>query len=255
MALIKMEELRLKTPDDIKRIREAGNIIAEIFDVISVMRFGDQTTWEIDVLIEDLIRKKKARPSFKTVRDYNYASCISINDEVVHGIPSRKKIIKKGDLVKIDIGVVKNGYFADRCMCFGVEPVAENANRLMRITGESLQRAIDIMIPDNRLGDIGYAIQEHVESNGFSVVRDLMGHGVGFAVHEYPAIPHFGNKGSGLRLKEGMVLAVEPMINEGSPDIISMDDGWTIATIDGKLSAQFEHTIAITKNGPEILTN
>ncbi len=249
-----MRELKLKTPDDIKRIRDAGIIIAELFRTLSTITMELLSTWEIDNFIDENIRKHNARPSFKTVKNYNYASCISINNEVVHGIPSKKKIISRGDLVKIDIGVVKKGYFADGCVTYAVPPVKSSNRELVTVTRECLERALETMYPGNRLGDIGHAVQKHAESSGYSVVRDLSGHGVGFAVHELPTVPHFGRKGTGLILRKGLVLAVEPMINEGGSEIVHKGDGWTIITADGKLSAQFEHTVAVTENGPVVLT-
>lgn len=249
-----MQELRLKSPDDIQRIRVAGRIIAEIYSALYGMSLGGLSTWEIDRFVEDMIRKKKARASFKTVKNYGHATCISVNEEIVHGIPSKKKIIQKGDIVKIDIGVAKNGYFADRCDTFAVEPVPAKAQRLIAVTQESLRRAISVSRTGGRLGDIGHAIQRYAERHGYSVVRDLTGHGVGFAVHELPTVLHYGKKGAGNPLLAGMVIAIEPMINEGSEEIIALGDGWTIATADGTLSAQFEHTVAITPEGPRILT-
>ncbi len=249
-----MNDLKLKSPDDIKRIREAGKIIAEIFKTISKISLEGLTTLELDSFIESIILKSKARPSFQTVANYNHATCISINNEVVHGIPSKKKKIKKGDIVKIDIGVVKSGYFADACYTYSIAPTSEVASKLVSVTKESLQKAIKASYPGKKIGDIGSEIQKYVEKNGFSVVRDFSGHGVGFAVHEHPGIPHYGKKGKGRELEEGMVLAIEPMINEGVYDVDILDDGWTVVTADGKLSAQFEHTIAITRDGPKILT-
>ena len=248
-------KITLKSPDDIKRIREAGRIIAEIFRMLSRKSLAGLSTFDIDKFIEEIIHKSKAMPSFKTVRDYSHATCISVNDEVVHGIPSKKKIIKKGDIVKIDIGVVKSGYFADACRTFVVKPISQNADKLISVTSESLELGIEAMYPGNRLGDVGAAIQQYVESNGFSVVRDYTGHGVGFAVHELPSVLHYGVKGKGRLIQEGMVLALEPMVNEGTYDVMVLDDGWTAVTEDGKLSAQFEHTIAVTKDGPVILTD
>lgn len=249
-----MNYVKLKSPDDIKRIRESGRIIAEIFRNISKISLEGSSTHELDHSIEEIIHKFKARPSFKTVVNYSHATCISINHEVVHGIPAKKKKIKKGDIVKIDIGVVKKGYFADACCTFPVGPVSETAENLISVTGESLQKAIEVMYPGKRIGDIGYAIQSHAEANGFSVVRDYTGHGVGFAVHEPPNVPHYGKRGKGRILEEGLVLAVEPMINEGDYEVSVLDDSWTVVTDDGKLSAQFEHTIAVTSDGPKILT-
>lgn len=249
-----MRDVRLKSADDIARIREAGLIIAEIFAELSGTDLESRTTLDIDRFIEERIHRRKARPSFKTIRRYDHASCISLNNEIVHGIPSKNKVVRAGDLVKIDIGVVKNGYFADSCVTFPVEPVRERAALLVRTAEEALARAIPLLRAGNRLGDVGAAIQSLAESRGFSVVRDFTGHGVGFAVHEQPPVPHFGRKGTGRMLEEGMVLAVEPMINEGTPEVISLADGWTVVTADGRLSAQFEHTVAVTPDGPLVLT-
>jgi methionyl aminopeptidase len=248
-------KITLKSPDDIKRIRESGRIIAEIFNTLSRKSLAGLSTFEIDKFIEEIIHKSKAMPSFKTVKDYIHATCISINKEVVHGIPSKKKIIKKGDIVKIDIGVVKSGYFADACHTFAVKPISQNADKLISVTSQSLKLGIEALYPGNRLGDVGSVIQRYVEANGFSVVRDYTGHGVGFAVHELPSILHYGVKGKGRLIQEGMVLALEPMVNEGTYEVIVLDDGWTAVTEDGKLSAQFEHTVAVTKDGPVILTD
>lgn len=248
------KKISLKSLDDIKRIKESGKIIAEIFKVIAGLSLNRLSTLEIDKFIEDIIHKSKARPSFKTVVNYNHATCISVNNEVVHGIPSKKKIIKKGDIVKIDIGVVKNGYFADGCYTFAVKPVSNIADKLISVTSEALRKGIDVLYPGKRMGDMGSVIQKYVEDNGFSIVRDYTGHGVGFAVHELPGVLHYGVKGKGRLIQEGMVLALEPIVNEGKYDILVLEDGWTAVTEDGKLSAQFEHTVAVTKHGPEVLT-
>ncbi|HOT45240.1 MAG TPA: type I methionyl aminopeptidase [Spirochaetota bacterium] len=246
--------VRIKSPDDIKRIRDAGIIIADIFKKISRISLAGLSTWEIDTMIDSMIIKKKGRAAFKTVPGYSAASCISINDEVVHGIPSKKRKIRTGDLVKIDIGVVLNGYFGDACKTFSAGRITDNARRLSETTSRSLEKAIEVMMPGNRIGDIGNAIQEYAESCGFSVVRNYTGHGVGFALHEPPVVPHYGKKKTGIVLEPGMVLAVEPMINEGGYGVRLLDDGWTAVTADGSLSAHFEHTIAVTGSGPVILT-
>ncbi len=248
------DRINLKSPDEIKRIKEAGKIISEIFRDLQDISFIGLTTLELDSFIENAIYRKKARSSFKTVVNYGFASCISINNEVVHGIPSRKKIVRKGDIVKVDIGVVKKGYFADACCTFMIEPITNSVRKLVEVCRLSLDKAIDVMHAGRRLGDVGSAIQSYVEGKGFSIVRDLFGHGVGFSVHELPRVPHFGVTNMGLLLREGMVLAVEPIVNEGSGEILTLDDGWTIVTADGRLSAQFEHTVAITDHGPVILT-
>lgn len=254
MTLQLNKGIQLKSPDEIKRIREAGKVISEIFKGIQDISLIGLTTLALDSFIEDAIHRGKARSSFKTVVNYNFASCISINNEVVHGIPSKKKIIKKGDIVKIDIGVVKKGYFADACYTFMVEPVTSSARGLVEVARLSLDKAIGVMHAGRRLGDIGSTIQTYVEGEGFQVVRDFFGHGVGFSVHELPRVPHFGVANVGLLLREGMVLAVEPIVNEGNSEVVTLDDGWTTVTSDGGLSAQFEHTVAITDRGPVILT-
>ncbi|HPB82053.1 MAG TPA: type I methionyl aminopeptidase [Spirochaetota bacterium] len=244
----------IKSNDDIRRIKDSGSIIAEIFLLLKKKNIEGFSTLELDSFVENYILKSKARPSFKTVVNYNHATCISINDEVVHGIPNKKKKIKNGDIVKVDIGVVKNGYFSDACITMEVGEVPDNARRLAATTKNALYTGIQEMYPGKKLGDIGAAIQVLAEGAGYSIVRDFTGHGVGFAVHELPNIPHYGRKGTGMTLKEGMVLAVEPMLNEGKHHVIILDDGWTAVTADGKLSAQFEHTVAITADGPCILT-
>ncbi|HON77265.1 MAG TPA: type I methionyl aminopeptidase [Spirochaetota bacterium] len=246
--------ISLKSGDDIRRIKDSGKIIAEIFDILKKKNIEGLSTLELDSFVENYILKSKARPSFKTVVNYNHATCISINDEVVHGIPKKKKKIKDGDIVKVDIGVVKSGYFSDACITLEVGAVPENAKKLVETTRKSMFSGIQELYPGKKLGDIGAAIQAVAESAGYSVVRDFTGHGVGFAVHELPNVPHYGRRGSGMVLKEGMVLAVEPMLNEGKNHVLILDDGWTAVTADGKLSAQFEHTVAITADGPWILT-
>ncbi len=246
--------IRLKSKDDIKRIAEAGKVIAEIFRELEKISLVGMSTYELDTIIESMILKAKARPSFKTVPNYHHATCLSVNDEVVHGIPLKKKKLKEGDIIKVDVGVVKNGYFADACRTFPVGAILEKARRIMETASGALQVGLEQVRTDRRLGDIGFAIQSFVEEQGYSVVRDFTGHGVGFAVHEHPNVPHYGRKNTGLILREGLVIAVEPMINEGTEKVITLDDGWTTITADGKLSAQFEHTVAVTKNGPMILT-
>ncbi|TAL37488.1 MAG: type I methionyl aminopeptidase [Spirochaetes bacterium] len=249
-----MKQMRLKTRDDVMRIRESGAILAQVFTQISILALDSLSTWELDRIIEDAIIKRKARPSFQTVKNYSYASCISVNDEVVHGLPSKKKIMRKGDIVKVDIGVVRNGYFSDRCDTFPVGKISAPARKLVKTAHECLAKGIEVLYPGRRLGDIGATIQEHAHANGFTVVRDFTGHGVGFAVHEQPNVPHYGKRNTGRFLESGMVLAVEPMINQGTYEVETCDDGWTVVTGDGMLSAQFEHTIAVTEHGPEVLT-
>ncbi len=247
-------KIRLKSPEEIKRIREAGIIIAGIFRTLSGDDLEGETTWEIDSFIDDFIVKRKARAAFKTLRDYNYASCISINNEIIHGIPSKKRKVNNTDILKIDIGIVLNGYFADSCFTFTIGRVSSETERLVTAAKEALFRGIREALPGNRTGDIGEAIEEYTGEKGYSVVREFAGHGTGFSLHEPPRIPAFGTRGRGYRLREGLVAAIEPAVNQGTGEVTRSENGWTLLTADGKLSAQFEHTVAITEEGPLILT-
>jgi methionyl aminopeptidase len=251
---VKKGNVRLKTPDEIKRIREAGIIIADIFRALSGEDLAGKTTWEIDSFIDDFIIKRKARAAFKTLRDYNYASCISINDEIIHGVPSKKRKVADADIMKIDIGIVLNGYFADSCTTLSAGTITGEAERLIQCAREALFRGIEQAVPEKSTGDIGHAVEDYASSRGFSVVREFSGHGTGFSLHEPPSIPSFGSKETGYRLREGLVIAIEPALNQGSGSVKKSGNGWTLLTADGKLSAQFEHTVAVTENGPLILT-
>jgi len=210
-------------------------------------------TKELDRLAEDFIRREGAYPAFKGYRGYPAAVCISIDNEVVHGIPG-ERMIEEGQLVSVDIGVFKDNYYADGAFTFAVGRVSNQAQRLIQITQEALKRGLEFVREGEFLSDISYAIQSFVEKNGFSVVRDLVGHGIGMNMHEEPQIPNFGPSGQGPILKKGMVLAIEPMVNAGSFEIETKEDNWTIVTKDGSLSAHFEHTVAVTENGAMILT-
>jgi methionyl aminopeptidase len=212
------------------------------------------STWDLDALAERLIHAKGAKPAFKGYHGFPSCLCASVNHEVVHGIPSRKRKLVEGDLMKLDFGVVFQGFYGDSARTVPVGKVSAQAQALVDATREALSQAIGAMIPGNRLGDIGHAIQSYVEPRGFSVVRDFVGHGIGRALHEPPQVPNYGSPGSGMRLRPGMVLAVEPMINAGVPQVEVLEDDWTAVTRDGKLSAHFEHTILVTEQGPEILT-
>jgi methionyl aminopeptidase len=246
--------IRLKSPDDIKRIRDAGKIIAELFDTLKESSLVPLTTWEIDSEIDSFLFKKKARPAFKTLRGYNYASCISINEETVHGIPSKKRRIKEGDLVKIDVGVSYGGYFADACITVGAGTIPEPARRLMECAMAALAGAIAAMAPGAPLSVIGDTVERISSQNGYSVAPNHAGHGTGFALHEPPVVPHFGDSGIALSLTPGMVLAVEPVICEGSGETFVGVSGWTAVTADKSLAAQFEHTVALTEDGAKVLT-
>ncbi|HNX24687.1 MAG TPA: type I methionyl aminopeptidase [Spirochaetota bacterium] len=247
--------VRLKTDDDIKRIKESGLIIFRLFKKINTMNLDGLSTWELDTFIDDFILKNKARPAFKTVRGYSFASCISVNQVASHGVPTKKKRILSGDIVKIDTGTVMNGYFADACSTFKIGNVTLEADRLVDAAYLALQTGIGEVEPEKFTGDVGFAVENCVRNLGYSVVKNFTGHGVGFALHEAPVVPNYGEKGKGTIIRPGMVLTVEPIVNQGSDELIIQEDGWTSITSDGKLSAQFEHTIAVTKNGPVILTS
>lgn len=247
--------VRLKTDDDIKRIKECGLIIHRLFKEISSIDLAGMSTWELDTFIDDYILRNRARPAFKTVKGYSFASCISVNQVASHGLPGKKKKIVSGDIVKIDTGTVMNGYFADSCSTFMVGGVSPEAERLVLMAKSALDVGISEAVPSSHTGDIGFAVESYVNSRGYSVVKNFTGHGVGFALHEPPIVPNYGDRGRGVMLQPGMVLTVEPIINIGSDELVVTEDGWTSVTVDGKLSAQFEHTIAITKSGNIILTS
>jgi methionyl aminopeptidase len=212
------------------------------------------STGELDVLAEKRILQAGATPAFKGYHGYPAAICASINDEVIHGIPSGRRLLQEGDVISIDVGVLLHGYFGDSAITLPVGPVSEEAATLLRVTEEALYKAIEQMRPGKRISDIGHAVQQHVEAYGFSVVREFVGHGIGQAMHEEPQVPNYGEPGRGPRLAEGMVLAIEPMVNAGKPAVKVLADGWTAVTRDGRLSAHFEHTVAVTAGEPWVLT-
>ncbi len=244
----------LKKPEEIEKIRAACQIVARILERVSREIRPGVSTFQLNELSERLAAKEGARPAFKGYRGYPFSLCTSVNSEVVHGLPSKKRILKEGDLISLDFGVVKDGYYGDAAVTIPVGEVSEEAKKLIEVTREALYRGISKADPDHRLFDISSAIQSYVEKRGYSVVREFVGHGIGRNLHESPQIPNFGKKGQGVRLKPGMVLAIEPMINQGGAEIRILADNWTAVTKDGKLSAHFEHTVAITENGPDILT-
>ena len=244
----------LKTARELKLMREAGRISAGALRVAGKAVEPGVSTREIDKLAYDYIISQGAKPNFLNYNGYPATACISINDAVIHGIPLKDRIIKAGDIVSIDLGAAFEGYNGDNAATFACGDVSDEAKRLMQATEESLYEGIRMAIHGNRVGDISNAIQQYVEARGYSVVRDFVGHGVGASLHEAPEVPNFGRSGRGIRLVSGMTLAIEPMINVGTPDVRQMPDGWTIKTADGKLSAHFEHSIAITPEGPVILT-
>lgn len=244
----------IKSQNEIKKIAESCRIVAEVLESLkSFVREGISTA-DIEKFVENKISKKNALPAFKGYRGYPSSVCLSINDQVVHGIPSNHLKLKKGDIISIDLGVLLNGFYGDAAITLSIGEISDEAKKLLRVTEESLYIGISKAVVGNRVSDISSAIQQHVEENGFSVVRAFVGHGIGRFLHEDPQIPNFGVPGRGVKLREGMTIAIEPMVNAGSSDIKILDDGWTAVTLDGSLSAHFEHTIAITKNEPLILT-
>lgn len=242
-----------KTPEEIELIRESSLLVAKtLAEVAKLIRPG-VSTLDLDTCAEEFIKDHNATPAFKGYNGFPNTLCLSVNSEVVHGIPS-KKTLQDGDIVSVDCGVVKNGFYGDSAYTFPVGEVSEKILKLLRITKESLFLGIEKAIPGNRLGDVGHAIQEHAEKNGFSVVREMVGHGIGRNLHEKPEVPNYGKRGSGILLKEGLVIAIEPMINFGKKGIRQAKDGWTINTIDGLPSAHYEHTIAIGIENSEVLS-
>jgi len=244
----------LKTGRELALMREACVISAGALKAAGEAVEPGVTTAEIDQIAHGYITKRGAEPAFLNYNGFPAAACISINDEVIHGIPSKTRFIQQGDLVSIDLGAKLNGYIGDNAATYAAGAISPDAQRLSDTTKESLYEGIKVCVAGGRIGDIGYAIQRYCEERGFTVVREYTGHGVGSHLHEDPGVPNFGTPGRGVRLLPGMTIAIEPMINLGGAGIIRMPDGWTVKTRDGKLSAHFEHTIAITADGPRILT-
>jgi methionyl aminopeptidase len=244
----------LKTGRELALMREACIISAGALKAAGEAVEPGVTTAEIDQIAHEYITKRGAEPAFLNYNGFPAAACISINDEVIHGIPSKTRFIRQGDLVSIDLGAKLNGYIGDNAATYAAGAISTDAQRLSDTTRESLYEGIKVCVAGGRIGDIGYAIQRYCEERGFSVVKEYTGHGVGSHLHEDPGVPNFGTPGRGVRLLPGMTIAIEPMINLGGAGIIRMPDGWTVKTRDGKLSAHFEHTIAITADGPRILT-
>ncbi|MGV3488238.1 MAG: type I methionyl aminopeptidase [Tuberibacillus sp.] len=245
--------IKLKSMHEIEKMKEAGILLAQCHQEIEKLVKPGITTAEIDQFVEEFLAAHGATPEQKGYQGYQYATCASINDEICHGFP-RKSPLKEGDIVTIDMVVNLNGWLADSAWSYAVGKVSETAQKLLDVTKESLYLGIKEAVPGNRIGDIGHAIQTYAEGKGFSVVRDFVGHGIGQSMHEDPQIPHYGLQGKGLRLKEGMVITIEPMLNVGDWRSKVDPNGWTARTVDGSLSAQYEHTLAITKDGPLILT-
>jgi methionyl aminopeptidase len=235
-------------------MRAAGRLVGEVLTALTPKVAPGVTTAELDEIAEKLITDAGATPAFKGYHGYPATICASINEEVIHGIPSGHRMLQEGDILSIDVGASLNGYFGDSAITLPVGMVSEEAANLLRVTEEALYKAIDVVKPGGRVSDIGHAVQRHVEAYGFSVVREFVGHGIGQRMHEEPQVPNYGEAGRGPRLAEGMVLAIEPMVNAGKPAVKVLSDGWTAVTRDKSLSAHFEHTVAVTASGAWILT-
>ena len=236
-------------------MRRSGRIVRQVLDYIGTLVAPGMTTMGLDRAAEQKIRDLGAKPAFKGYYDYPCVLCTSVNEEIVHGIPSDKRVLRAGDIVSVDCGVVLDGYYGDAAITLPVgDSVSEELHRLLDVTEASLYKGIQQARIGNAVGDVSAAVQEHVEANGFSVVREFVGHGIGTKLHEDPQVPNFGTRGHGTRLREGMVLAIEPMVNSGKPGTRVLEDKWTAVTTDGSASAHFEHCVAVTKEGPMILT-
>ena len=245
--------ISIKSPREIELMRIAGRIVAETHELLRKAIRPGITTLELDAIAEEYIRKCGAIPAFKDYNGFPASICSSINEQVVHGIPG-PTVLKDGDIIGIDIGAVYDGYYGDAARTYGIGNIDRETERLIKVTEESFFKGIEYALPGNRLSDISHSIQKHVESNGFSVVRDFVGHGIGRSMHEDPQIPNYGLPHKGPRLAAGMALAIEPMVNQGRYAVKIREDGWTVVTADGKPSAHYENTIVITNGKPEILT-
>ncbi|MBN2753315.1 MAG: type I methionyl aminopeptidase [Candidatus Goldbacteria bacterium] len=246
--------IELKTKKEIELIAKSGEILSEVLIKMKEMIKPGISTAEINRLAIKMVKAHGVKAAFLGYRGYPAAVCVSVNKEVVHGIPSDKEILKEGDIVSLDFGVEREGYFSDAALTVPVGKISGRAQKLIKVTQEALAKGIDMAKPGNHISDISAAVQNYVEANGFSVVRDLCGHGVGKKVHEDPMIPNFGKPGQGPLIQPGMVLAIEPMVNAGGFEVATLDDDWTVVTMDGSISAHFEHTVAITETGNLVLT-
>ena len=245
-----------KSPSELDKMRASGHIVRQVLDMVRSMVKPGVTTMDLERAAEKKIKELGAKPAFKGYYDYPCVLCTSVNQEIVHGIPSPKRMLKDGDIVSIDCGVVLDGYYGDAAITVPVgEKLAPEVQKLLEVTEASLYRGIAAARIGNTVGDVGAAVQELVEANGFSVVREFVGHGIGTKLHEDPQVPNYGTRGHGARLREGMVIAIEPMVNAGTPGARVLDDKWTAVTEDGSFSAHFEHCVAVTENGPLILTS
>jgi len=246
----------LKTGKEIEKMRVAGRVVRETLDLVRSLVKPGVTTLDLENAAEAFIASKGAKPAFKGYHGFPCVLCTSVNGEVVHGIPSAKRVLREGEIVSVDCGAIVEGFFGDAAITVPVgEKIHPDTARLLKVTEASLHAAIDVVRPGATLGDVGWAVQKVVEAEGFSVVRDFVGHGIGTRMHEDPQVPNFGIAGRGMKLREGMVIAIEPMVNAGKPDVQVLKDGWTAITVDGSMSAHFEHTVAVTATGARILTD
>jgi methionyl aminopeptidase len=246
--------IHLRSPEEVAKIREAARMVADCLDLLETLVAPGVSTLELDRAAEEYVRSRGALPAFKGYRGYTATLCVSVNDVVVHGIPDKGTILAEGDIIGCDMGVILDGWYGDSARTFPVGKIDDEARRLLDVTREALHAGIAQAVEGNRIGDIGHAVQSHVEAAGFTVVRDLVGHGIGRQLHEDPQVPNYGRPGKGLKLSVGQVLAIEPMVNAGRPDVFTKGDGWTVVTRDGRRSAHFEHTIAVGRETPEILS-
>lgn len=246
--------IELKSPKEIDAMREGGRIVADTLLVLAAAAQAGVSTGELDRIAASELARKNAKPAFLGYHGFPATLCVSVNSEVVHGIPSAKRALKEGDLVSLDFGCIVRGFYADAALTVGVGKVTPQAQKLMDVTRQSLNLGIAAVKPQGRLGDISNAVEQYATGAGFSIVRDFVGHGIGRALHEDPPVPNFGQPQTGPRLTPGMVLAIEPMVNAGACDVLTLADGWTAVTRDGSLSAHFEHTVAVTEDGHEVLT-
>lgn len=245
----------IKSSTEIERMRRAGRVVREVLELVRSMVKPGATTLDLERAAEAKLAELGAKPAFKGYHGFPCVLCTSVNSEVVHGIPSAKRVLKEGDIVSVDCGAVLDGFYGDAAITVPVgEKIDPTTARLLKVTQQSLETAISVVKPGATLGDVGAAVQRVVEAEGFSVVRDFVGHGIGARMHEDPQVPNFGEPGRGMKLKAGMVIAIEPMVNAGKPDVQVLGDGWTAVTGDGSMSAHFEHTVAVTQTGARVLT-
>ena len=252
--MLMAKAVEVKSREEVAVMRAAGGVVADILVLLKGMIKPGMTTGAIDSICREELRKRGAKPAFLNYHGFPGVICVSINSEVVHGIPSDKRAVNDSDIVGLDFGCVIDGWFADSAITVPVGTISTEAQRLLTVTRESLEKGIAAVKAGNRLGDIGWAVQSHAQAAGYTLVREFVGHGIGRALHEEPPVPNYGKPGHGARLKSGMTIAIEPMVNMGGPEVTTLADGWTAVTKDGKLSAHFEHTVLVTDDGADILT-